>query len=282
MKPIQLPLRKFRRFIPLLALATAGPCPAAVYSITAADSGFVNAAGRSSKNDGVILGAAGATFNYSAGFIDEAPPLVGSDVPRKNYFTFDLSGIPSGETIVSATLVLFNPPGGYGSPDPTETFVLAGTPLDPAGMAALAADLAAVHSILVPPELAHVAADLYPPLATTPALGLKIMSAADAGTMVSIPLSAAGLSYLAAYQSLGPAVLSGFLATPDGSDSGDEFVFGFTAPLIPGVVSPDPSIPSPTPTPLLTITTIPEPATTPLAALAAATLLRRRKPRRYS
>ncbi len=51
--------------------------------------------------------------------IDEGPPFgpIGTppDVFRKNYFTFDLSGIaPS--TITAGTLKLFLPNGGYAGP----------------------------------------------------------------------------------------------------------------------------------------------------------------------
>jgi len=62
----------------------ATPLSAAVVTLSASDCGFFNAEGRSSKNDG--LSVADATFNYSAGAIDEAPPLSGSDVPRKELF----------------------------------------------------------------------------------------------------------------------------------------------------------------------------------------------------
>jgi hypothetical protein len=213
------------------------------------------------------MGVGPATFNYSVGAIDEAPPLTGSDVPRKNYFTFDLSSVSS--PIVGAELRLFNPVGGFSSPEPTETYSLGGTiAAGPGDMTAFAASLTMPWSIFVPAELA-TALGLYGRIADVPmSFGDITVSSADDGTIVIVPLNSFGISYLNTYLG-GKVVLGGSLSTLNGSLGPDEVMFGFTAPLIPGVVSPDPIIPSPTPIPLLALTvSIPEPTTLLLSAVS--------------
>jgi len=264
----------------LALLLLASPATGAPLVLEAVDSGFVNAAGRTSKNDGVVLGAVDATFNYSVGAIDEVAPLGGTDVPRKNFFTFDLGAVTA--PIASATLVLFNPVGGYSSPDPSELYVLGGAEVpDAAAMAALASDLATVLSIFDAGELA-TAASLFPEVAKTlevplPDFGAALVSAADDGTDVMIPMTPFGVDYLNAFLG-GEVVLGGVLASLDAVDAGDEVVFGFTKPLIPGTLSPDPPIVAPTPTPKLVLTLVPEPGTAVLVAagLAALATARRR------
>ena len=73
--------------------------------LDAVDSGFINAVGRTSKNDGILAGAPPATFNYSMGAVDETP-FFGSmiDVPRKNFFTFDLTSITPGSVTAAGLL----------------------------------------------------------------------------------------------------------------------------------------------------------------------------------
>lgn len=253
-----------------LALALFPPAlDAAMLGLPASDSGFYNAAGRSSKNDGVVMGASPATFNYSAGAIDEAPPLLGPpfggmDVPRKNYFTFDLTGISA--DILGASLELYLPDEGYGSPDPTETYSVYGSFLPGVPeMTGFAGALADVHSIFSPPSL-MMAMDHYGKLADTkgvlPAFASVTLDASAEDSMVSMTFTPTGLAYLNLFKG-GFLVLAGTIDTLDGVPGMDEFVFGYSAPLIPGVVTPDPDILAVTPTPVLFMVTsdVPEPRT---------------------
>ena len=262
----------------LAAVSITAPSLGMIVAIPASDSGFFNEAGRSSKNDGVILGAAPATFNYSSGTIGEVPPLVGTDVNRRNFFTFDLSGITPG-TIASASLALYLPTDGFASPDPFEVYELAGIPAGtPGDMALFASDLTTVYSILVPPELG-AAIGIYGALGSGPGgFGSLVVAEADEDSMMTIPISGAGLGYLNAFAG-GPTVLTGEVTTLDLGDGIDEVVFGFTAPLITGVVSPDPAIPGPeiTPTPMLVIEVIPEPTVGSLILMGLALMLRRKR-----
>ena len=136
--------------IPLTLLAYLALSPFAfgmMIALPAIDSGFFNEAGRSSKNDGVLLGAPPATFNYSTGTIAEVPPLVGSDVERRNFFTFDLSGFSPG-SIISASLSLYLPTDGYDSPDAMEVYELVGIPAGSLGdLALIATDLTGLDDI---------------------------------------------------------------------------------------------------------------------------------------
>ncbi|MEL6109354.1 MAG: PEP-CTERM sorting domain-containing protein [Planctomycetota bacterium] len=256
-------------------------CHAGVTTLAATDSGFFNEAGRSSKNDGVILGATPATFNYSVGAIDEAPPLAGVDVKRRNYFTFDLSGVS--EPIIGATLSAFNPIGGYGSPDATETYELFGafaSPPPSGSMGALASDLESVYSIFDAGELSS-AMILYDEIVGGPGpIGMIEVSAADDGTFIEISLNPLGIDYLNTFSG-GKVVIGGELSSLDGIDGGDEFLFGFSSPVIAGVVDPDPAIASPTPTPTLTLTTtaVPEPSVS-FALCAGGLFLSMRRGRR--
>jgi len=74
-------------------------------------------------------------------------------------------------------------------------------------------------------------------------------------------------------------VLGGLLDSLDAVVGADEVMFGYTKPLIPGVVSPDPPIGGPSPTPMLILEmeTIPEPSHLLLAALGLLTVAMRRR-----
>lgn len=253
------------------------PAFGTMVAISASDAGFFNEAGRSSKNDGLLLGAPPATFNYSTGTIAEVPPLSGSDVPRRNYFTFDLSGIDPG-TIVSAGLSLYLPADGFSSPDPSETYELAGVPAaSPGEMTSFASGLTAIYDIGDPGSLGS-AMTIYSILDSGPGgFGTATVGESDEDSMISLPIAAPGLGYLNMFAG-GPTVLTGAVSTLDLGDATDEVVFGFTAPLISGVVSPDPDIPESlvTPTPVLMLEVVPEPALGTLALVGAAFMLRRR------
>ena len=259
-----------------LCLASAQGASAVMMMVPAEDSGFLNAAGRSSKNDGVLLGAPPATFNYSTGTIGEVFPLSGTDVPRRNFFSFDLSGISSG-SIVSAALVLFVPISGYTSPDATETYELTGIgAMSAADQSTFAAELTMVYDITVPAELA-TAMTLFDDIGAIPGLGSESFGDGDEGADKPVPFSPAGVSYLNMFAG-GDIVIGGEVTTLDLSDGIDEVVFGMTAPFYSGVVTPDPVITPPTPTPFLVLDVIPEPSAAVLALIGlAATAMRRRQ-----
>ncbi len=247
--------------------------------LSADDTGFYNMVGRHSKLDGSpAFGAATpATFNYSTGTIDEGPPFgpVGSppDVFRKNYFTFDLAGLTPG-TIVSGSLKLFLPVGGYAGA-PSLTYKLYGSVVPgPPGMAALSSDLKMVFSPFVPAELA-VATGLFAKigdskLAAIPEFGSITVTSAAEGTTLSIPLTPSGITYLNMFAG-GDVVLGGELdglTTPGPPDDPPVFLFGFTSPVIAGVVPWSMGSVTPTPTPILDIEVIPEPGSGLLVVLA--------------
>lgn len=276
-------------FIALLLLAA--PAPAATIALAAEDSGFYNAVGRHSKLDGspAFGMATPATFNYSVGTIDEGPPFgpPGSppDVFRKNYFTFDLTGVAPG-SVSSATLKLFLPVGGY-SGAPSLTYKLFGS-LVPGlpGMAALSADLKDVYDPGIGPELA-TALGLFAKIGDTktamiPEFGSITVTVSDEGSILSMPLTPAGITYLNLYAG-GDVVLGGELTglpTVGPPDDPAIYLFGFTSPVIPGVVPWPMGAVSPTPTPLLEIV-VPEPGSAVLVGLGFAILLRR-SVRRYA
>lgn len=181
---------------------------ATAISLSAEDSGFYNSVGRHSKLDGSpSFGmAAPATFNYSVGTIDEGPPFgpVGTppDVFRKNFFTFDLTGVTPG-SVSSASLKLFLPPGGYsGSPSLTYKLfgsLVAGLP----GMASLSADFKGVYSPSSGPALA-TALGLYAKIGDTKTasileFGIITVTAVAAGSILSMPLTFEGITYLNLY-----------------------------------------------------------------------------------
>ncbi|NNC92976.1 MAG: hypothetical protein HKN80_10840 [Acidimicrobiia bacterium] len=265
-------------YLMILACFALGPrALGMMVALPAVDSGFFNEAGRSSKNDGVLLGAPPATFNYSTGTIAEVPPLAGTDVNRRNFFTFDLSGFAPG-TIVSASLSLYLPTDGYDSPDTTELYELAGIPAGGLGdMALFASDLTGIYDIGLAPTLAF-ATDIYTGLGSGPGgFGSIVVSDSDEDSMLTIPITPAGVGYLNTFAG-GPTVLAGEVATLDLADGIDEVVFGFTAPLITGVVSPDPVISEAmiTPTPVLMLEVIPEPTVGSLVLLGLVLMLRRK------
>lgn len=280
-----------RQHLPALAvaafLASIVTVSAVIIPLSAEDSGFYNSVGRHSKLDGSpSFGAATpATFNYSTGTIDEGPPFgppgTPPDVFRKNFFTFDLTGITPG-SVAGATLKLFLPPGGYGGP-PSLTYKLYGSLVpDSAAMATLSADLKDVYDPGIGAELT-TALGLYAKIGDTkvaaiPEFGTITVTAAAAGTMLTIPLTPTGITYLNLFAG-GDVVLGGELAgltTTGPPDDAPVFLFGFSSPVIPGVVPWDMSSVSPTPTPTLEIV-VPEPTTVALLGVSMAFLLGARR-----
>ncbi len=227
------------------AVVLAGHAMAAEIELDAVDTGFITEAGGSSKYDALVFPP--SAFNYSAGFevhfLDGGTGGPSGTAPmfRKNYFVFDLGSVA--DPITSATLVLFNPLGGYESTDPSETFVLAGT-----GSPTAAGDLATMAALPAPldPSAVALAIGLYTAITDTlgglPDFGMASISAVDDGTPVSIPMTAEGVGYLNAGLG-GLVVLGGELPSATPPVPIPQSVFGFTAPFFS------------TPTPTLMITT---------------------------
>ncbi len=273
-------MRFFRGFAARFACAAALTSGCAVIasasgigvSVFAIDSGFYNALGRGSDYDGTLVPS--AKYNYSTGAIDDAP-LGGVHVHRKNYFTFDLSGIT--DEITGAELRLYNaapiPDGGlgYSSPDPSEMYLVGGSMFaTTAEMADFAAKLTVVNDPFTAPGAAAGIA-LYGKIADTldgmPPFGMKPVDVTTNGTMVVVPLTDPGvLPYLNFFKG-GPVVLGGKLMDLNPGPP-DEVMFGYTHPLFP---------PFPSPTPELFLTVVPEPGTLAALGLGAICLLRRRK-----
>ena len=275
----------------LLAMLVVGGADssAATFVIDASDSGFVTEAGGSAKGDGTV---SPATYNYSVGrevhYVDGSlgtPPGTTPLAPmdRKNYFVFDMAGVTG--TIVSATLEIYAGPGtappfpggehGYESLDATETFELfettdPGTALGVIGDLASSSDPADLDEPIDP--LVGAAAGLHGVLGDGPLLlGATILSPADDGTSVSIPITPGGLGYVASFFG-GTIVFGGTLSTA-APPATPQSVFGFTGPDIPGG---DPL----TPTLIIETAPIPVPAAMwlalPMLGALAASRLRRR------
>ena len=167
--------------------------------INATDSGWYDDDGsHTQSNENYIVGWRGAEY--------------------RNFFVFDLTAIPIGDTVVSVTLRLFNPAlnlptilaNGYSSPDPFETYevveVITPVPLLILGGAALTTT--------------------YQDLADGAVFGSRAVSAADNGTNVDIALNAAGVAAIDA--GVGLFALGGHITTlTSGFDN--EFAFGSTS-----------------------------------------------------
>ena len=176
----------------------------------------------------------------------------------RNFFIFSLPELAPGETITSATLLLYcNPEGangygiGYHSEDATETFALFS--LDTTSIAALRAGSGSRASTF---------ADLGD--GTAYCAG-AVLSAASQGSDLAIPLNADFLAYSAA--NLGGEVALGGAVTSLRAEAEriyGENVFGGPASLQ---------------TSRLEVTTVPEPSSIVLITAASGLLLRRRRVR---
>ncbi|MCA9064308.1 MAG: hypothetical protein KDA96_14660 [Planctomycetaceae bacterium] len=210
---------------------------AGTVTLTAKDTGFVTEAGGSSKGDGTIV--APAAFNYSvgrevhygSGFLFSS--LAAMD--RKNYFVFELTGIPG--VITAATLKLWAPPGAYeNTDDPAELFEIGATS-DMAGALSDSVALAVGFSVGsdefddAGDPLITTSSALYSKLALGPALAGTAVTAADDGSFVSVPFSGAGVAYLNSFMGT-PVILGGKVPTAIAPDT-PQSLFGFTGPDIP-------------------------------------------------
>ena len=140
-----------------------------------------------------------------------------------------------------------------------------------------------VYDITVASELA-TAVTLYSLLGDTlaggPAFGSADITESDEGMDIELAFGTDGVSYKNTFAG-GKVVFGGEVTTLDATDSGDEVVFGFTAPLYPGFFAPDPDPPIPpgliTPTPKLVLITVPEPNGACLTVFGLLVLMRIRK-----
>jgi hypothetical protein len=186
----------------LLAIASQGS--ALTFTIDASDSGFHDDAGNHVDT---------TNENYTAGWADEA---------LRNWFVFDVSGLPAGETVLSVTLRLYSPAvgepdvtytGGYDSPDATETYE--------------------VHELLLPSAIVTAPSVLNPAVYTaigTGALfGSHTASATDNGQLIDMALNAAGIAAVDA--AVAEIVLGGLVSSLSSVNGVEEFVFGHTDPL---------------------------------------------------
>ncbi len=126
-----------------------------------------------------------------------------------DYFVFDLSGV--NQAITGATLQLTNPPGGYSSPDPTETYSL----FDVSTPVAALRDSGSGQT------------GIFSDLGSGVSFGSQTVSAANNNSTVSVALNAAGVAALNAARG-GLAAVGGAVTTLSGQ--ADQFVFGFTGP----------------------------------------------------
>jgi hypothetical protein len=144
----------------------------------------------------------------------------------RSYFVFNLPSFSA--PILSAELQLSNPPNGYTSPDAFEIFQLFDvlTPI---------ASLQATN---------FGATGIFTDLGNGTPYGIRSVSAADDGALVTIPLNISAISAITASGGSTWA-LGGVLTTLGGATN--EFMFGFTG--------------TGTPTRTLVVTVVPEPGT---------------------
>lgn len=251
----------------------AAPAAAASFGIPASDAGFVTVAGGSAKGDSTLAPA--AKYNYSVGFElhypagDLGPPPF-APMLRKNYFVFDLSAVTG--PIASAKLVLWT--GKLETDDPSETYLLKES-TDMAGVLGLASAVASGTSTSDYDDpgdaLVSAAATLYGKLGDGAlVLGGTVLTKAMDDSFVEIALSPAAVGHLSGFAG-GKLLLAGLVPSVDGAPPAfPQQPFGFTGPDIPGG---DPL------TPMLLVTTVPEPVAAWLllaGGLALAGLRRRR------
>jgi hypothetical protein len=158
---------------------------ARLYLHTSTDSGYVLpvSIGRWQMNGSHDAGIS----NYPAGWI--------GTIEFHNFFVFDLETIPNPlPVLLGATLEIYNPASGYNSLRPSLTYVVwdINTPL---------ADVMASGSGRL---------DIFGDLASGVSYGSRVMTAADNGMRVEIPLNAAAVGYITSRALLGDHTLVGF------------------------------------------------------------------------
>ncbi|MBL9128081.1 MAG: hypothetical protein JNL97_10560 [Verrucomicrobiales bacterium] len=226
------------------------PVEAAVIEMAAIDAGFVTEAGGSAKGDGTLV--ASAKYNYSVGReLHYATGALGSPLTamdRRNYFVFDLAGVT--DPITSATLTLWT--GSFESVHSSEGYGLFEI-TDPGTALGLSLALAGATSSTefdsIGDPLLTAASTLYTKLADGPLfLGGIVLTSADDDSFVDITLTPEGIGYINTFLG-GKLVLGGKVPSALPPDSPQQ-PFGLTGPDIAGGDAK---------TPMLTLTTVPEP-----------------------
>ncbi len=217
----------------LALLLVAGRAGAATIVIDATDSGWYDDSGsHTQSNENYLVGWRGAEY--------------------RNFFVFDLTAIPLTDTVVSATLRLFEPAvdlptifaDGYDSPDASENVEVVQV-TTPAPVLILGGTLLTTT---------------YDDLADGTPFGSRAISAADSGTNVDIAINAAGVAAIDG--GVGLFALGGHVTTLTKSAFDNEFAFGSTGS---------------TSLRQLIVQTVPEPASGALVALGLAALAARRR-----
>lgn len=188
-----------------LLLAFASASPALTITLNATDSGWFDDSGAHTA----------ANQNYAVGYDGQIPGEL------RNFFVFDVSGLPAGETILSAKLRVHNPEAGvptaawtdgYDSPDATEDYEL--------------------HEVLLlaaaPPANQVGNTLVFSDLGDGAIFGTHTATAADNGVVVEIGLNAAGIAALDA--AVANFVLGGLLTSLTASGLNYEIFFGNTDP----------------------------------------------------
>lgn len=212
--------------------------------------------------DGSVSNSPGFQNHYvGTTFIGSTP------IPeRRNFFLFDVSGVSA--PIVSAKLKLYVPIAppdsgmGYISVDPTEDYLVTGTPFTPAEIATAG----------IPPGVAMA---MFGTFGSGSAYALDTVSIDNLGEDLVMPLSTAALIDLnTARLTSGKWAATGRLTTlgTPPPPFADQLLFSFTDPT--GAVA------ATTPFPRLEFETVPEPATLVAVGAGMACLLRLRNRRR--
>jgi uncharacterized membrane protein len=154
--------------------------PPVTRTINATDRGWYSATGsHTPSND-----------NYFAGIDSSFSP---DDL--RSFFIFDIPAMAANETLVSAELRLWNPSGGFSSPDATEIYEVHHVSTAPAAIMAGTAGTAGFADLL-----------------DGALFGSKSVSNSDNGTIVVLPLNSAALAEIAA-RSGSQAAFGGSLTT---------------------------------------------------------------------
>ncbi len=196
-------------------------------------------------------------MNYYVGYAIPSSPI-----ERRNYFVFDLTGVTG--TVVSAKLKLYNPgdpdlfePCGYISPDPTEDYLLTGSPFPWTAFAD------AFSGAPIPP--ATISA-MYGTLGTSMPFGVATISGDSCGSDVVIEFDGTGVAEV--NDALGDHIAMGGRLTdllPEPGTPPAELAFAYTD--IPNDFMPMPR---------LELEIVPEPGAALLLVLGAGVARRRR------
>jgi hypothetical protein len=194
--------RSLSVWLPLVAVLLASTHPASAVAIPSADAGWYDETGfHDPSNLNYVAGAC-----FAIGSCSTVQPL-----EYRNFFVFDLTSVVT--PVAAATLRLSNPPGGYISPDASETYTVTDVSTSIASLVGGTGGLAA-----------------FTDLGSGAVYGSLMMTAADNGTVVSIVFSPAGLAAINGALG-GTFAVGGFVTTIGGGFPFTELVFGSSGSL---------------------------------------------------